>query len=131
MLFRSLVDNTAELLARFEAEELARVMTLAHSKPIPVSQLAQHPVPQKVDALINRQKELEREISRLKSNLAAGGCDDLLKNVKDLNGVKFLTAKLVDTDINSMRDLSDNLRVKIGYSAYFRNGRGTFRGSRR
>ena len=45
-----LVDNTAELLARFEAEELARVMTLAHSKPIPVSQLAQHPVPQKVDA---------------------------------------------------------------------------------
>ena len=71
-------------------------------------------LPQKVEALVNRQKELEREISKLKSNLAAGGTEDLLKDVRDVNGVKLLAAKLSDTDLKSLRDLSDNLRVKIG-----------------
>ena len=68
----------------------------------------------KVEALINRQKDLEREASRLKSSLASGNSEGLLKNVREIQGIRFLTAKLADTDINSMRDLSDNLRVKIG-----------------
>ncbi|MCX5781566.1 MAG: alanine--tRNA ligase, partial [Elusimicrobia bacterium] len=68
----------------------------------------------KLDKLMSREKEFEKEISKLKSQLASGGTQDLLKSVKDVKGVKLLTAKLADTDINSLRDLSDNLRIKMG-----------------
>jgi hypothetical protein len=44
-----LVDNTAELLSRFEAEELAQAKTLADTKPVHVIPLAHEPFRPKVD----------------------------------------------------------------------------------
>ncbi len=71
-------------------------------------------LPVKIDKLLIQQKDLERELSKLKSQLASGGSQDMVKNVKDVKGVKLLAAKMVDTDVASLRELSDNLKVKMG-----------------
>jgi alanyl-tRNA synthetase len=68
----------------------------------------------RIDKLMLQQKELEREISKLKSQLASGGTADMMKNVREINGVKLLTGKLSDVDVKSLREITDNLKTKIG-----------------
>jgi alanyl-tRNA synthetase len=74
-------------------------------------------LPSRIDKFIHREKELEKEILKLKSQLASGGIDDLLKNVRETGGVKLLTSKVADMDVKSLRDFSDNLKVKMGNSS--------------
>jgi alanyl-tRNA synthetase len=76
--------------------------------------VAQSEVPVRIDRLMAQQKELEKEISKLKSQLASGGTGDLMKNVREVAGVKLLSGMLPDMDTKSLRELSDNLKVKLG-----------------
>lgn len=58
-------------------------------------------------------KEKEKEISELKKKLTQGSEDDILKNVKEINGVNVVAAEIEGLDGNSLRDLGDKLRNKI------------------
>ena len=59
-------------------------------------------------------KEKEKEISLLKSKIASGSEEEILTNVKEVKGVKFVTGALKDIDSDSLRDLCDKLRNKLG-----------------
>ncbi len=68
----------------------------------------------KVSILTNEIKEKDKEIGKLKSKLASGSEGDIIKSIKDINGVKLAVAALKDVDANSLRDLADKTRDKIG-----------------
>ncbi|MDO4534807.1 MAG: alanine--tRNA ligase [Clostridium perfringens] len=59
-------------------------------------------------------KEKEKEISDLKSKLVQGAEDDIVINAIDVNGVKLAKAHLKDLDSNSLRELGDKVRNKLG-----------------
>jgi alanyl-tRNA synthetase len=69
---------------------------------------------QKVDRLLQRQKELEREILSLQGRLGHQEVLDLLSRVREVNGVKILSAKIDGKDPKQMRDFVDQLKTKIG-----------------
>jgi alanyl-tRNA synthetase len=64
--------------------------------------------------MVERQKELERELAALESRLKAGQADDILARTKEVNGVKLLTAEVEPTDAKGLRDMADKLRDKLG-----------------
>ncbi|KYH29978.1 MULTISPECIES: alanine--tRNA ligase [Clostridium] len=59
-------------------------------------------------------KEKDKEIAVLKSKLASGAEDEILKNVKEINGVKYAVGVLKDVDGEALRNLGDKIKNKIG-----------------
>ena len=59
-------------------------------------------------------KELKSENESLKSKAAKEALGNVMDNVKDINGVKLLTATPAGVDMNGLTELSDELKVKLG-----------------
>lgn len=59
-------------------------------------------------------KSLNSEIESLKNKAANEALGDVLNQAEDVNGVKCLAVKLNDVDMNELRNLSDDLKSKIG-----------------
>jgi len=71
----------------------------------------------KVQQLIDKNKELEKELNRLKSKLASSAGADLSAQAVDVNGIKVLAVKLDDVDPKALRDMVDQLKNKLGSAA--------------
>jgi alanyl-tRNA synthetase len=69
---------------------------------------------QKADRLLQRQKELEREILSLQGRLGHQEVLDLLSQIKEIKGIKVLSAKIDGKDSKQMRDFIDQLKSRIG-----------------
>ncbi|BDR66667.1 alanine--tRNA ligase [Clostridium tetani] len=67
----------------------------------------------KATSQIEEIKNKEKEINNLKSKLASGSQDDILKNIKEVKGIKLVSGVLKDIDGGALRDLADKLRDKI------------------
>ncbi|GAA0722099.1 alanine--tRNA ligase [Clostridium malenominatum] len=67
----------------------------------------------KVNAQISEMKIKDKEISELKKELASGSEEALLNNIKEINGVKFISGVVEDIDGDALRDLGDKLRDKL------------------
>jgi alanyl-tRNA synthetase len=59
-------------------------------------------------------RALKSENTSLKSKAASGQLDDIMDKVTDINGVKFLASEVKGADMNSLRDLGDKLKEKLG-----------------
>jgi alanyl-tRNA synthetase len=62
-------------------------------------------------------KKLEKEVSQLKAKVASGGGSgegDILKQAKDIGGVKVLALRRDIDDLKSLRDFSDQVKDKLG-----------------
>ena len=59
-------------------------------------------------------KELNSEIESLKSKAAKESLGDVMDQVQEVAGVKFLAAKVDGVDMNGLRDLGDQLKNKLG-----------------
>ncbi|WP_028080650.1 alanine--tRNA ligase [Solimonas soli] len=68
----------------------------------------------KVEQLIERSKQLDKEIAALKGKLASSAGSDLAAQAQDIKGVKLLAAKLDGVDGNDLRTLMDQLKNKLG-----------------
>src|SRR3546814_17529334 len=68
----------------------------------------------KVEQLLERGKQLDREIAALKGKLASSAGSDLASQAQDIKGVKLLAAKLDDMGGNDLRTLMDQLKNKLG-----------------
>ncbi|PTQ88151.1 alanine--tRNA ligase [Agitococcus lubricus] len=71
-------------------------------------------VADKVQQLAERNRDLEKEIDRLKAKLASSASNDLLSQTQDINGVKLLAVKLDSADSKSLRTTLDQLKNKLG-----------------
>lgn len=67
----------------------------------------------KVSDLFQQLKNSEKEIQKLKDLLNSGKADELLDNVKEINGVKVLAVRLDNTDLDALRNFSDTAKDKI------------------
>ncbi len=69
---------------------------------------------EKLTLLLSEVKSLNAEIESLKSKAAKDALGDVLNNVCEVKGVKLLKAAISGSDMNALRDLSDELSNKIG-----------------
>ena len=74
-------------------------------------------VGEKVEQMIARSRQLEKELDALKSKLASSAGSDLAGQAKDINGVKVLAAKLDGADVPALRNTMDQLKNKLGSAA--------------
>jgi alanyl-tRNA synthetase len=70
-------------------------------------------VTDKVEQLLLRNKQLEREINALKQQLAMHAGSTLINQVIKIQGVNTLIAKLDDTESKALRGMVDDLKVKL------------------
>ena len=59
-------------------------------------------------------KALQSENESLKSKAAKDALGDVMDQVQEVNGVKLLAAKVPGVDMNSLRELGDQLKEKLG-----------------
>lgn len=71
-------------------------------------------VPERVQALLDERKKLEREISDLRKKLATGGASGANDDIKEINGVKFIGKVLADFPAKDLKPMTDDLKKKIG-----------------
>ena len=72
---------------------------------------------QKVSALLDQVKSLEKELARFKSKLASSQGDDLAEQARDVKGVKVLAANLDGADAKALRETMDKLKDKLKSAA--------------
>ena len=68
----------------------------------------------RLEKLLGRQRELQREIESLQGKLNAAASGDLLSQAVEVNGVNLLAVQVQVEDIKGLRDLSDTLRDRMG-----------------
>ena len=70
--------------------------------------------PPRLKQVLERNHQLEKDLAAMKSSLASSGSDSLLDNVKEINGIKVLSARMDDLDAGDLRDSIDHLKDRLG-----------------
>ena len=68
----------------------------------------------KIESLNKEIKELKSENESLKQKAANESLGDVMDRVEDVNGIKFLSASIEDTEMGELRNLGDSLKEKLG-----------------
>jgi alanyl-tRNA synthetase len=71
----------------------------------------------KVRQLVERQRQLEKELEQLKGKLASRAGGDLADQALNINGVQVVAARLEGMDARALRDTVDQLKNKLGSAA--------------
>ncbi|HBT47651.1 MAG TPA: alanine--tRNA ligase [Peptococcaceae bacterium] len=71
-------------------------------------------VSRRVETLLSQVKDLERELASMRSRLASYEADRLLSEVKEVNGVRVLPARVQVADAEALREMADLVRAKMG-----------------
>ena len=71
----------------------------------------------RVEAMLSRSRELERDLERLKARVAASRGDDLASQAVDVAGLKVLAAKIDGADPKVLRETVDRLKSRLGSAA--------------
>ncbi len=71
----------------------------------------------KVELLIQKIKEQEKQLIQIKGKMASQAGSDLSSQAEDIGGVKILAAYLEGADSNTLRDTLDQLKNKLGSAA--------------
>ncbi len=90
---------------RGEHGELERASALLKARP---GELAD-----KIEALQDQVRHLNKEKEKLQAKLASGGSRDLMSEAVEVNGVKVLAAVVEAGDMKVLRDQVDDLRTKL------------------
>ncbi len=67
----------------------------------------------RLDKVLARQKELEKQIEALQGQLASARSGDLLDQVRQVNGVKVLALQVEVEDPKGLRDFADKLKDRL------------------
>ncbi len=71
-------------------------------------------VGERLRALLDRQKHLERELESLKAKAASGATADLGASAIDVDGIKVVAARIEGLDAKALRDAVDRLKQQLG-----------------
>ncbi|MFY4731352.1 alanine--tRNA ligase, partial [Nitrospira sp. BLG_2] len=67
----------------------------------------------KLEQTFEEKRQLEKELQRLKSQLAGSKSSDLISQAVDIQGVKVLAAQIDGVDAKTLRELVDQLKDKL------------------
>jgi alanyl-tRNA synthetase len=98
----------AQALAAVEADEerLLRLASLVKG--------SREDLDDKVAALLERAKRLEKELADLKAKAASAAGQDLAAQAEEISGIKVLAARLEGADAKALREVLDRLKDKLG-----------------
>lgn len=102
----ALTGESAYLYEREIHDQLMKVVDMLRVRPTEIAE--------RIEALIQQNKELEKEITRLKQKSASSQVSDLLSKVVDIKGVKVLATTVENCDRDSLRTMVDDLKVRLG-----------------
>src|SRR5690606_11228896 len=71
-------------------------------------------VTDKLRALLDRQKKLERELEAMKARAASSATADLSSGAVDVGGIKVLAARIEGLDARALRDALDRFKQQLG-----------------
>jgi alanyl-tRNA synthetase len=100
---------TGEGAYRFVKEEESELWEIASSLKSVPGELSS-----KVERLLERQKELERELSSFHDKASHQELSNLLPLTRKIKGINVLSAKVDGKDVSRMREFIDQLKGKIG-----------------
>ena len=69
---------------------------------------------QKIKLNIKSLKEANKEIEKLEHDMAKDQIADIMSSVKNKNGINYVIKKFEGVDVNTLRDLADEVRNKVG-----------------
>lgn len=69
---------------------------------------------QKIKLNIKSLKEANKEIEKLEHDMAKDQIADIIGSVKNKNGINYVIKKFEGVDVNTLRDLADEVRNKVG-----------------
>jgi len=69
---------------------------------------------ERVESLVENNRQLERDIEALKSKLIAGQAENILDGVREISGVKVLSAIVDESDPKALRSYGDKTRDQLG-----------------
>jgi len=70
----------------------------------------------KAQQVLQSNRQMEKEISRLQSKLATSTSEDIVQSAVDVDGVKVLAVSLPSLDAKALRDAADKFKHKLGKS---------------
>jgi alanyl-tRNA synthetase len=111
----ALTGEGAYRLIKEEESELREIASALKSEPGELSS--------KLERLLEKQRELERELLSFRDKLSHQEILDLLSSVREVKGVKILSAKVDGKDSKRMRDFVDQLKEKMGSGIILLGGR--------
>lgn len=71
-------------------------------------------VANRIDSMLVEMKQLQRENESLSAKLGNIEAGSLTSKVKEVNGVQLLAARVQAADMNSLRNMADDLKQKLG-----------------
>ncbi|RKZ97156.1 MAG: alanine--tRNA ligase [Gammaproteobacteria bacterium] len=74
-------------------------------------------VEEKASQLVQRTRQLEKELEALKGKLASSAGSDLAGSAQEIAGIKVLASQIEGADGKSLRDTVDQLKNKLGTAA--------------
>ena len=95
-------------VARFEAVEQQLDIACAALKT------SRSGFAEKLQSVLENNKQLEKQVAQLKTKLATGAGADLSTQAKIIDGVKVLSAHIDGADINALRNVLDQMNQKLG-----------------
>ena len=69
---------------------------------------------QKIKLNIKSLKEANKEIEKLEHDMAKDQIADIMSSVKNKDGINYVIKKFEGVDVNTLRDLADEVRNKVG-----------------
>ncbi|MGC8697205.1 MAG: DHHA1 domain-containing protein, partial [Halothiobacillus sp.] len=116
-------SGVASGVRRIEAVTAASALALMAQNEQTLGEIAQlvrgsrQDAVSRVGQVIERNRQLERELAELKSQMAAQVSGDMLQSAVSVGTAKFLVAQLPNADANTLRDMVDQFKNKLGTSA--------------
>ncbi|MDX9737755.1 MAG: alanine--tRNA ligase, partial [Azonexus sp.] len=92
-----------------QATRVAGVSALLKTQPEDIAE--------RIVGLQDSQRQLEKELQRLKSKLASAQGDDLADQAVEVHGLKLLVARLDGADIAALREIMDKLKDRLRAAA--------------
>ncbi len=70
--------------------------------------------PEKLEQLLAKMRDLEKQLERLNAKLASSQGNDLLSQALDISGVRVLVTQLQGVEAKALREMLDQLKSKLG-----------------
>ncbi|MEG2787756.1 MAG: alanine--tRNA ligase [Romboutsia sp.] len=68
---------------------------------------------QRVTSLVEENKKLDKELHDVKTKMSLQSVDSIIDSKVDINGVNLIATKFENMDINTLKEVADNLRDKL------------------
>ncbi len=94
----------------FVRDRIGRLQSLARRLGTPSVEA----LDQRVDELLERNRELQRELEAARARLASAGAEDLLDAVREIDGLRYLAARVEAAEADALRQQVDLLEERLG-----------------